>query len=247
MSKGWFFKTILIYELIAFLVWNILVRTEADFEQWAYDNIHTIAYIWWATTLLVVTLSFVIQWSLNKWRVRARIRLLRDPRGPGGKQQYGLAIHQKHVDNLSSFYGNRSHYHYRWHEMDRSIMSGLEIFAVGILAWWTIQIIVPGLQNSSTSLEEYPLGADQSSGTQQIKYDTRISQSFAVLDEPCDRADHSHLLHHTQVIGKGIKRPASKTNASAKILPTVIYIIVLRTMCVGRFLTSSFTVFYGLA
>ena len=126
-------------------------------------------------------------------------------------------------------------------------MSGLEIFAVGILAWWTIQIIVPGLQNSSTSLEEYPLGADQSSGTQQIKYDTRISQSFAVLDEPCDRADHSHLLHHTQVIGKGKKRPASKTNASAKILPTVIYIIVLRTMCVGRFLTSSFTVFYGLA
>ena len=80
MSKGWFFKTILIYELIAFLVWNILVRTEADFEQWAYDNIHTIAYIWWATTLLVVTLSFVLQWSLNKWRVRERIRLLIDPR-----------------------------------------------------------------------------------------------------------------------------------------------------------------------
>ena len=84
--KGWFFKTILIYELFAFLVWNILVRTEADFEQWAYDNIHTIAYIWWATTLLVVTLSFVIQWSLNKWRVRARIRLLKDPRKPGDKQ-----------------------------------------------------------------------------------------------------------------------------------------------------------------
>ena len=56
--KGFLFKTILIYELFAFLVWNILVRTEADFEQWAYDNIHTIAYIWWATTLLVVTLSF---------------------------------------------------------------------------------------------------------------------------------------------------------------------------------------------
>ena len=86
MSKGWFFKTILIYELIAFLVWNILVRTEADFEQWAYDNIHTIAYIWWATTLLVLTLVFVIQWSLDKWRVRARIRLLKDPRKPSNKK-----------------------------------------------------------------------------------------------------------------------------------------------------------------
>ena len=86
MSKGWFFKTIIIYELIAFLVWNILVRTEADFEQWAYNNIHTIAYIWWATTLLVLTLVFVIQWSLDKWRVRARIRLLKDPRKPSNKK-----------------------------------------------------------------------------------------------------------------------------------------------------------------
>ena len=86
MSKGWFFKTIIVYELIAFLVWNILVRTEADFERWAYDNIHTIAYIWWATTLLVLTLVFVIQWSLDKWRVRARIRLLKDPRKPSNKK-----------------------------------------------------------------------------------------------------------------------------------------------------------------
>ena len=86
MSKGWFFKTIIVYELIAFLVWNILVRTEADFERWAYDNIHTIAYIWWATTLLVLTLVFVIQWSLDKWRVRARIRLLKDPRKPTNKK-----------------------------------------------------------------------------------------------------------------------------------------------------------------
>ena len=86
MSKGWFFKTIIIYELVAFLVWNILVRTEADFEQWAYDNIHTIAYIWWATTLLVLTLVFVIQWSLDKWRVRARIRLLKDPRKPTNRK-----------------------------------------------------------------------------------------------------------------------------------------------------------------
>ena len=83
--KGFLFKTILIYELLAFLVWNILVRTEADFEQWAYDNIHTIAYIWWSTTLLVITMTFVIQWSLKRFRIRARIRALKDPRktGPG--------------------------------------------------------------------------------------------------------------------------------------------------------------------
>ena len=87
MSKGWFFKTIIVYELLAFLVWNILVRTEADFEQWAYDNIHTLMYILWSSTLLVLTLVFVIQWSLNKWRVRARIRLLKDPRKPSNKKR----------------------------------------------------------------------------------------------------------------------------------------------------------------
>ena len=86
MSKGWFFKTIIVYELLAFLVWNILVRTEADFEQWAYDNIHTLMYILWSSTLLVLTLVFVIQWSLNKWRVRARIRLLKDPRRPSDRK-----------------------------------------------------------------------------------------------------------------------------------------------------------------
>ena len=82
MSRGFLFKTILIYELIAFLVWNILVRTEADFEQWAYDNIHTMMYILWSSTLLVITMAFVIQWSLNKLRVRARVRMLKDPRRP---------------------------------------------------------------------------------------------------------------------------------------------------------------------
>ena len=26
-------------------------------------------------------------------------------------------------------------------------MSGLEIFAIGVIAWWTIKLIVPGLEN----------------------------------------------------------------------------------------------------
>ena len=83
MSRGFLFKTILVYELIAFVIWNILMRTEADFEQWAYENIHTIAYIWWSTTLLVITMAFVIQWSLKRFRIRARIRTLKDPRQAG--------------------------------------------------------------------------------------------------------------------------------------------------------------------
>ncbi len=86
MSRGFLFKTILIYEALAFLVWNILVRTEADFEQWAYDNIHTMMYILWSSTLLVITMTFVIQWSLNRFRIKARMRLLKDPRRPSGKQ-----------------------------------------------------------------------------------------------------------------------------------------------------------------
>ena len=59
MSRGFLFKTILIYELLAFVLWNILVRTEADFEQWAYDNIHTLMYILWSSTLLVITMVYV--------------------------------------------------------------------------------------------------------------------------------------------------------------------------------------------
>ena len=49
------FKTILIYELIAFAGWNIMARTEADYEKWIYENIHGVVYITLATTMLFVT------------------------------------------------------------------------------------------------------------------------------------------------------------------------------------------------
>ena len=87
MSRGFLFKTILIYEVLAFVLWNILVRTEADFEQWAYDNIHTLMYILWSSTLLVITMVYVINWSITKFRLKARIRLLKDPRKPEGKDR----------------------------------------------------------------------------------------------------------------------------------------------------------------
>ena len=80
MSRGFMFKTILIYELIAFAGWNIMARTEADYEKWIYENIHGVVYITLATTMLFVTLVYVIQWSLDKLGLRKRMRELKDPR-----------------------------------------------------------------------------------------------------------------------------------------------------------------------
>ena len=74
------FKTILIYELIAFLGWNIMMRTEAEYEQWIFENIHAVVYITLSTTMLVVTLVYVIQWSLDKLGLKKRMRELKDPR-----------------------------------------------------------------------------------------------------------------------------------------------------------------------
>ena len=86
MSRGFMFKTILIYELIAFALWNIMMRTEADYEQWIFENIHAVVYITLSSTMIFVTLVYVIQWSLDKIRFRARMRTLKDPRKDVGKQ-----------------------------------------------------------------------------------------------------------------------------------------------------------------
>ena len=80
MSRGFLFKTILVYELIAFVIWNILMRTEADFEQWAYHNIHEIIYIVLSSSLLVVSVVYVIQWSLDKLGIRKAMADIKDPR-----------------------------------------------------------------------------------------------------------------------------------------------------------------------
>ena len=59
------FKTILIYELLAFLGWNIMARTDADYEKWLFENIHAVVYITLATTMLVV--------ASEMWRLRCRV------------------------------------------------------------------------------------------------------------------------------------------------------------------------------
>ena len=74
------FKTILIYEALAFLGWNIMMRTEADYEQWIFENIHAVVYITLSSTMLVVTMVYVVQWSLDKLGLRRKMAELQDPR-----------------------------------------------------------------------------------------------------------------------------------------------------------------------
>ena len=53
------FKTILIYEAIAFLGWNIMVRTQSDYEMWLFENIHRTIYIMLASGLLLAVIVYV--------------------------------------------------------------------------------------------------------------------------------------------------------------------------------------------
>ena len=80
MSRGFLFKTILIYELLAILGWNIMARTEADYEKWLFENIHAIVYITLSSTMLFVTLVYVIQWSLDKLGITKKMSQIKDPR-----------------------------------------------------------------------------------------------------------------------------------------------------------------------
>ena len=80
MSRGFLFKTILIYEAIAILGWNIMARTEADYEKWLFENIHAVVYITLSSTMLFVTMVYVIQWSLDKLGLKRKMAELQDPR-----------------------------------------------------------------------------------------------------------------------------------------------------------------------
>ena len=53
------FKTILIYEALAFLLCNIMVRTQSDYEMWLFENIHTTVYTILASLLLIATIVYV--------------------------------------------------------------------------------------------------------------------------------------------------------------------------------------------
>ena len=80
MSRGFLFKTILIYEALAIVGWNIMARTEADYEKWLFENIHAVVYITLSSTMLFVTMVYVIQWSLGKLGLRRKMAELQDPR-----------------------------------------------------------------------------------------------------------------------------------------------------------------------
>ena len=80
MSRGFLFKTILIYEALAIVGWNIMARTEADYEIWLFENIHAVVYITLSSTMLFVTMVYVIQWSLDKLGLRRKMAELQDPR-----------------------------------------------------------------------------------------------------------------------------------------------------------------------
>ena len=80
MSRGFLFKTILIYEALAILGWNIMARTEADYEKWLFENIHAVVYITLSSTKLFVTMVYVIQWSLDKLGLKRKMAELQDPR-----------------------------------------------------------------------------------------------------------------------------------------------------------------------
>ncbi len=53
------YRTILIYEVLAFLIWNIMVRTQSDYEMWLFENIHKTMYIMLASALLIATIVYV--------------------------------------------------------------------------------------------------------------------------------------------------------------------------------------------
>ena len=80
MSRGFLFKTILIYEALAIVGWNIMARTEADYEKWLFNNIHAVVYIILSSTMLFVTMVYVIQWSLDKLGLKRKMAELQDPR-----------------------------------------------------------------------------------------------------------------------------------------------------------------------
>ena len=79
------FKTILIYEALAFVVWNIMVRTQSDYEMWLFENIHETMYVMLASALLIATIVYVAKVVGRKLKTPKILE--QDPRKPGGGTQ----------------------------------------------------------------------------------------------------------------------------------------------------------------
>jgi|TARA_S200000501_G_scaffold350153_1_gene366894 adenosyl cobinamide kinase/adenosyl cobinamide phosphate guanylyltransferase len=72
------FKTILIYEALAFVLWNIMVRTQSDYEMWLFENIHSTIYTILASILLIATIVYVAKTVGSK--IEPPEMLKKDPR-----------------------------------------------------------------------------------------------------------------------------------------------------------------------
>ena len=79
------FRTILIYEALAFVVWNIMVRTQSDYEMWLFENIHETMYVMLASALLIATIVYVAK--VVGRNLKTPKILEQDPRKPGGGTQ----------------------------------------------------------------------------------------------------------------------------------------------------------------
>ena len=79
------YRTILFYELLAFLIWNIMVRTQSDYEMWLFENIHKTMYIMLASALLIATIVYVAKVIGRKLKTPKILE--QDPRKPGGGTQ----------------------------------------------------------------------------------------------------------------------------------------------------------------
>ena len=72
------YKTILFYEVLAFVIWNVMVRTQSDYEMWLFENIHETMYIMLASALLIATIVYVSKVIGKKFRTPEMLR--KDPR-----------------------------------------------------------------------------------------------------------------------------------------------------------------------
>ena len=74
------YKTILFYEALAFVIWNVMVRTQSDYEMWLFNNIHKTMYIMLSSALLIATIVYVGKVVGSKFK-KPKI-LEKDPRRP---------------------------------------------------------------------------------------------------------------------------------------------------------------------
>ena len=72
------FRTILFYEVLAFAIWNVMVRTQSDYEMWLFENIHKTMYIVLSSALLIATIVYVAKVIRRKFKTPEILK--KDPR-----------------------------------------------------------------------------------------------------------------------------------------------------------------------